>query len=162
MTYIGVQDDLRSKKYENNRPRIDLVETDSDWSGLESGQPDQGPDRPVWGPVNRSATGWAGLWSGQPGGNRMGRSMVRSTGLATGNFATFRFLPGTINLIRLAAGWRPVDRARNRAVRSGGRSDRVLDRPGRRLLLSRIPPAPPSRVHEISSCPAPCPASRPS
>jgi hypothetical protein len=37
MTYIGVQDDLRSKKYQNNRPRIDLVETNSDIADLESG-----------------------------------------------------------------------------------------------------------------------------
>ncbi|KAK1678909.1 hypothetical protein QYE76_039757 [Lolium multiflorum] len=36
-------------------------------------------------------------------------------------------------------------------------SGRVLDRADLLLLLSRIPPAPPSRVHEISSCPAPCP-----
>ena len=36
-TYIGVRDDLRSKKYENNRPRIDLVETDSDTAGVAAG-----------------------------------------------------------------------------------------------------------------------------
>ena len=54
-TYIGVQDDLRSKRYKNNRPRIDLVETDSDSSGLESGQPALGPGHPV---QTGPGTGW--------------------------------------------------------------------------------------------------------
>ncbi|KAK1686293.1 hypothetical protein QYE76_047141 [Lolium multiflorum] len=47
-----------------------------------------------------------------------------------------------------------------RVVRRLG-SGRIWHRPGLRLPLSRIPPAPPSRVHGMSSCPAPCPASRP-
>jgi hypothetical protein len=41
-TYIGVRDDLGSKKYENNRPTIDLVDTDSDSAGLGRGRPGLG------------------------------------------------------------------------------------------------------------------------
>ncbi|KAK1670215.1 hypothetical protein QYE76_058374 [Lolium multiflorum] len=40
-----VQDDLRSRRYKNNRPRLDLVETDSDSAGLGGGRtgPETGP-----------------------------------------------------------------------------------------------------------------------